>query len=68
MIVGVILEKEPECTIEDYLANLHKYKEIIDRTPTEFLKFHLEYSVKKEHYELAAYIRDEAARRGHELA
>ena len=58
------LENIPNDTHEEYLNKLDKYKEIIDRTPNKFLKFHLDYCIKKEHYELAQYIKDKALDRG----
>lgn len=45
-------------------VRLAKYKSIIDRTPDKFLKYHLDWSIKVEEFELAAYIRDTATQRG----
>lgn len=61
------LENIPEDTHEEYLSKLDKYKEIIDKTPNKFLKFHLDDCIKKEHYELAQYIKDKALTRGFNL-
>lgn len=59
-----LLENIPLDTREQYLDKLAKYKEIIDKTPNKFLDFHLNDSVKKEHYELAQHIKDTANFRG----
>lgn len=61
------LENIPDDTHEEYLEKLEKYKDVIDRTPNRFLKFHLDDQVKKEHYELAEYIKQTAARRQYKL-
>ena len=46
---------------------LNKYKELIDKTPNKFLKFHLKDQIQKEHYELAQYIKETALKRGFDL-
>ena len=57
----------PEDTHDQYLSQLDRYKEIIDRTPNKFLRFHLDDCIKKERYELAQYIKDKAQSRGFDL-
>lgn len=61
------IEDAPEDTHEQYLSNLDKYKVIIDKTPNKFLKFHLDDCIKKEHFELAQYIKDKAESIGFDL-
>lgn len=61
------LDNIPEDTHEEYLGKLDRYKDIIDRTPNKFLNFHLKDSIQKEHYELAAYIKEVAENRGFKL-
>lgn len=52
--VSMICPNQPKMTKEEKLA---KYKNIIDKTPDKWLKYHLDWSVKEEEFELAAYIR-----------
>jgi protein-arginine kinase activator protein McsA len=42
---------------------LKTYKEIVDKTPDKWLRYHLDWAVENEEYELAAYIRDIAIQR-----
>jgi hypothetical protein len=62
------LENIPEDTHEEYLSKISDYKEIIDKTPNKFLKFHLDDCIKKERYELAQYIKDKAISREFNLS
>lgn len=62
-----ILENLHTDTHEQYLSNIDAYKDIIDRSPNKFLKFHLDDCIKKEHYELAEYIKQTAIKRNFEL-
>ena len=66
-IIHNLIDNIPEDTHEEYLMKLNKYKEIIDKTPNKFLKFHLKDQIKKEHYELARYIKETALKRGFDL-
>lgn len=59
-----IFDHNFEFTHEKYLESLPKMKELMDKTPDKWLQFHLDNSIKDEHYELAAYIRDIAKQRG----
>lgn len=43
---------------------LDEYKKLVDRTPDKWLQYHFDWSVKEEHYELAAYIKSVAEKRG----
>ena len=61
------LKNIPPDTPSQYMENLNKYKEIIDRTPNKFLKQHLDNSIKDEQYELAQHIKDTADKRGFDL-
>lgn len=51
----------PKLTAEE---RLFKYKKLVDRTPDKWLKYHFDWSVKEEEYELAAYIKSVAEKRG----
>ncbi|WP_438423123.1 hypothetical protein [Aquimarina macrocephali] len=62
--IAQIVESTPEETHEEYLKNLEKYKNIIDKTPNNFLKYHLDDQINKEHFELAEYIITIAFERG----
>ena len=66
-IIHNLIDNIPEDTHEEYLMKLNKYKELIDKTPNKFLKFHLNDQIKKEHYELAQYIKETALKRGFDL-
>jgi len=61
------IENAPEDTHEQYLRKLDKYKEIIDTIPNNLLRFHLDDQVKKEHYEVAQYIKETAEKRNFSL-
>lgn len=50
-----------------YEEFVEKAKTIIDRTPDCFMQYHLDDCIKKEYFEIAAYIRDVAANRGLKL-
>lgn len=47
-------------TTEEFLL---KCKEIVDRSPDHFLQYHFDWSIKKEVFEISAYIRDVAKKR-----
>lgn len=47
---------------------LEKYKTIVDKTPDKWLKCHLDWAVREEEFELAAYIRDVAITRGVDIS
>ena len=66
-IIHNLIENIPEDTHEEYLSKLDKYKEIIDKTPNKFLKFHLDDCIKKERYELSQYIKETALTREFDL-
>jgi hypothetical protein len=61
------LENSPPESHEQYLKNLPRYKEFIDKTPNKFLNFHLNDAIKNERYELAAYIKKTAEKRNFKL-
>lgn len=62
---GIITDIEfPEETHKEYISRLPQYKDIIDRTPDHFLGHHLKTELGQEHYELAAYIKEVAKKRG----
>ena len=63
-VIFGLIDNFPQPSIEEYLNNLPKYKEIVDKTPDKWLQFHLDNAIKDEWFELAAYIRDTATRRG----
>lgn len=47
-----------------YEEFVERAKAIIDKTPDKFLQYHLDDCIKKEYFEVAAYIRDIADLRG----
>lgn len=57
-----------EWTHQEYLDNLDACKKIIDNTPTRFLSFHLNDSLKKNYFELAEYIKKTAIERKENLS
>jgi hypothetical protein len=58
---SMLCPNQPEKSKEE---TLEAYRSIIDNTPDKWLKYHLDWSVKEEEFELAAYIRDVAKSRG----
>lgn len=62
-----IINNISEQNLDEYLSNIDKYKNIIDRTPNKFLKFHLDDSIKKEWFELAHYIKETANKRNFKI-
>jgi hypothetical protein len=59
--VNMLCPEPPKISKEELLE---KYKLLVDKTPDKFLKQHLDWSIKEENFELAAYIRDVAEARG----
>ena len=54
-------------TLQEYLKKIDSYKKLVDKTPNRFLQYHLDDQVKKEHYEIAQYIKETADKRGFTL-
>ncbi len=63
--VNMLFPNPPKLSKEERLA---KFKSIIDKTPDKWLKYHLDWSINEEEFELAAYIRDLATKRGVHLS
>ena len=59
-----LIDNCPKPSIEEYLKNLPKYKQMVDNSSDKWLQFILDNAIKDEWFELAAYIRDTATHRG----
>lgn len=59
--VNMLCPNPPKLSKEE---RLNKYKIIIDKTLDKWLKYHLDWSVDEQEFELAAYIIDVAKIRG----
>lgn len=63
--VNMLFPNPPKLSEEE---RVEKYKGFVDKTPDKWLKYHLDWSIKEEEFELAAYIRDVAKNRGVDIS